>query len=273
MKRALRRMVVLAALALCGSTAWAQGAKPLKKCSLDAVVSGTLCVDTYEASVWRVPNATTANRGLVLRIQQGKATLADLTAGGATQLGIGMTDNYAPCSDSGQNCTDDIFAVSLGGVPPSANITWLQAVVACENSRKRLPTSSEWQAAVTGTPDAGPDNGATSCNTASAGAAVMTGSRSLCKSARGAFDMVGNLYEWTADWTPRSTACDSWSGTVSPTGFRDDQCLAGAALTGEPGVLVRGGSFGHGTAAGPLAISGGAGPSYFRDNLGFRCAR
>jgi signal transduction histidine kinase len=47
--------------------------------------------------------------------------------------------------------------------------------------------------------------------------AVATGSRSSCKSARGAFDMVGNLYEWVADWVPRSTACGTWSAGVSPT--------------------------------------------------------
>jgi hypothetical protein len=59
-------------------------------------------MDKHEASVWRVPNATTANAGLVKKIQQGKATSALLAAGGATQLGI-ASDNYAPCADSGQN--------------------------------------------------------------------------------------------------------------------------------------------------------------------------
>jgi len=38
----------------------------------------------YEASVWRVPNPTTINTGLVKKIQQGRATQADLTAAGAT---------------------------------------------------------------------------------------------------------------------------------------------------------------------------------------------
>jgi len=87
-------------------------------------------MDKFEASVWRVPNATTGNRSLVSRIQQGKATAADLAAGGATQLGVGHNDDYAPCADSGQNCVDDIFAVSLPGVKPSANITWFQAQAA-----------------------------------------------------------------------------------------------------------------------------------------------
>jgi hypothetical protein len=264
--------MMMVATVLLASTAEAQGAKPLTKCAPDAVVAGTVCMDKFEASVWRVLNPAGANKGLVKKIQQGKATLADLAKGGA-QLGT-TSDDYTPCADSGQNCNDDIYAVSLSGVTPSANLTWFQAQAACENARKRLPSNAEWQAAVAGTPDPGglnPDNGTTDCKTAGAFTAVATGSRSSCKSARGAFDMVGNLFEWVADWVPRSTACGTWSAGVSPTG--DDQCLAGAATTGEPGALLRGGGFSNGSDAGPLAVDGGNGPSRAYFNVGFRCAR
>ena len=266
-----RGITVSAALALLASAAVAAGppSGPLSKCPADSVVSGTVCMDKYEASVWRVPGPTTINKKLVKKIQQGKAKAADLAAGGATQLGVG-SDNYAPCADSGQNCSDDIYAVSLPGVPPSANLTWFQAQAACENARKRLPSNAEWQAAVIGTPGPGPDNGTTDCNTASAFAAVSTGARSACVSSRGAFDMVGNLYEWVADWGPGSTACGAWSVSVSPTD--DAQCLGGAATTGEPGTLLRGGYFGSLVGAGPLAVVGDR-PSFAFDGVGFRCAR
>ena len=152
-------------------------------------------------------------------------------------------------------------------------MTWFQAQAACENARKRLPSNAEWQAAVAGTPDPGPDNGTTDCNsTYQAGQdPTLTGSRSSCKSTRGAYDMVGNLYEWVADWVPRSTACGTWSAGVSPTG--DDQCLAGAATTGEPGALLRGGFFGRGPNAGPLTVVGSYEPSGWDFGIGFRCAR
>jgi hypothetical protein len=265
-------MMVSAAVVLLASTAGAQGAKPLTKCAPDAVVSGTVCMDTYEASVWRVLNPTTTNKGLVKKIQQGKATLADLAKGGATQLGT-TSDDYAPCADSGQNCTNDIFAVSLPGVTPSAYATWFQAQQACKNAAKRLPSNAEWQAAVAGTPDPGPDNGPPDCNTHSTFGVDPTGSRSSCVSADGAFDMVGNLEEWVADWIPRSTTCGSWSGSG------DLQCLAGADTTGEPGALLRGGAnilYDGGTSAGPLSVEGLYGPSgsvSFSFNSGFRCAR
>jgi hypothetical protein len=243
---------------------------PLEECPVDSVVSGPGCMDKYEASVWRVPNPTTTNKGLVAKIQQGEATAALLTAGGATPLGT-TTDDYAPCADSGQNCTNDIYAVSLPGVTPSAFITWFQAQQACKNAGKRLPSNAEWQAAVAGTPDPGPDNGTTDCNTNSTLKAALTGSRRSCVSARGAFDMVGNLSEWVADWMPRSTVCGAWSPDVSLMG--DFQCLAGAATTGEPGALLRGGGFLNGSDAGPLTVLGFLEPSAWDSVFGFRCAR
>jgi len=245
---------------------------PLAKCPVDAVVSGAGCMDKYEASVWRVPNPTTTNKGLVANIRQGKATAALLKAGGATLLGI-AEDDYAPCADSGQNCANDVYAVSLPGVTPSAIITWFQAQQACASAGRRLPSNAEWQAAVAGTPDPGPDNGTTDCNTASTFTVATTGSRSSCVSSSGAFDMVGNLIEWVADWVPLSKGCGDWSVGVSPTG--DSQCLAGADETGEPGALLRGGGFAFtgGPAAGPLAVFGTVGPSGSLNEIGFRCAR
>jgi hypothetical protein len=265
----MRWITLSVSLMLPATTVGAQGAKPLKKCPDDSVVSGTVCMDKYETSVWRVPGATTINKSLVSKIQQDKATPADLAAGGATQLGLASGD-YASCAPSGQNCVNDVYAVSLPGIIPSGYATWFQAQAACKNSRKRLPSNAEWQAAVMGTPDPGPDNGTTDCNTI-AFTAVNTGSRTSCVSADGAFDMVGNLYEWVADWVPRSTACGTWSPGVSPTG--DFDCLAGAATTGEPGALVRGDNYNVGAGAGPLAVRGDFPPSTAFGNVGFRCAR
>src|SRR5215510_10596674 len=218
-------------------------------------MSGAACMDKYEASVWRVPDPTTTNAALVRRIQLGRATQADLMAGGATQLGTASAD-YAPCTANGQNCTNDIYAVSLPSVLPSAFITWFQAQEACANAGKRLPTSAEWQVGANGTPDPGPDNGTTDCNVGD-GATVVnnalpTGARSSCVSARGAFDMVGNLAEWVADWVPASTTCPGWAS------FSDDaMCLSGASTTlNFPAALVRGGGFDlvSRSTAGPLSI-------------------
>ncbi|HXC52421.1 MAG TPA: SUMF1/EgtB/PvdO family nonheme iron enzyme [Candidatus Limnocylindrales bacterium] len=239
----------------------------LKRCNADAVIAGTVCVDLYEASVWRVPDPTTANTLLVRSIQRGEATRADLVAAGAVELGT-AGDDYGDCRDDGQQCADDIYAVSLPSEIPSAQITWFQAGEACANSGKRLPTSAEWQVAADGTPDPGPDDGVLDCNSTS-GTRTRGGERAACVSARGAFDMVGNVAEWTADWAPASTTCPTW-GSFS----NDEMCLAGASedKTG-PGVVIRGGWFSSGALAGPLAVFGAAQPYHSSGNLGFRCVR
>jgi formylglycine-generating enzyme required for sulfatase activity len=242
---------------------------PVRRCSADAVPAGTVCLDRYEASVWRVPNPITTNATLVRKIQVGRATQADLTAGGATQLGT-ASDDYAPCTNNGQNCANDIYAVSLESEIPSANITWFQAQEACANAGKRLPTNAEWQVGANGTPDPGPDNGTTDCNTASDGSASLTGARGSCVSARGAFDMVGNLAEWVADWVPAPTMCPGWANFSN-----DEMCLSGASTTANgPGALVRGGAFASlgGQKAGPLAVHIFA-PFHSTNFVGFRCAR
>jgi formylglycine-generating enzyme required for sulfatase activity len=167
-----------------------------------------------------------------------------------------------------------VFAVSLAGVAPSRLLTWFQAAAACRNARKRLPTNQEWQVAAFGAPDPGDDDGTTDCNTTSTTAdlpedPVPTGSRSACVSDVGAFDMVGNLNEWVAEWVPASTVGPGWGS------FSDDfMVLSGASTTASgPGALVRGGGFANFLFAGPLAISGLGEPSTANGSLGFRCAR
>ena len=229
----------------------------LGSCSPDMVPVGPTCIDKYEARVWEVPPA---NLALIQKIKAGTATLAELQAG-ATQRGA-TSDDYGPgCPDTGKGCVN-LYAVSIAGVTPSRFLTWFQAAVAARNAGKRLPTNAEWQAAALGTPDGAP------CNTSS-GALQATGAAAGCVSGVGAFDMVGNLAEWVADWVPRSVGfCGSWGA------FSDDQqCLVGAATTGAPGALIRGGNFAVGTDAGVFAVHGLNAPSSAFNGIGFRAAR
>jgi formylglycine-generating enzyme required for sulfatase activity len=260
----LRLIALVALLLLLANGAEAQRAT----CPVDSVPSGSVCIDRYEASVWRVPAANTQNAGLVARIREGTATAADLAAGGATPLGT-LSDDYAPCADNGQNCANDIFAASLPSVAPAAFVSWFQAQEACANSSKRLPTNAEWQSAASGTPDPGPDNGTTDCNTAS-GTSPVTGERASCVSSRGASDMVGGVAEWTAEWLPAESVCPGWASFSN-----DDMCLAGASTAfPHPVAPTRGGAWASlgGAKAGPFAIHPFA-PFHSTAFIGFRCAR
>jgi formylglycine-generating enzyme required for sulfatase activity len=269
MKTNICRAIAGGLLSLLAGPAFAGWPGDPAKCKPDAVKAGSLCMDKYEASVWQVP---ATNKGLIAKIQNGTATLANLQAGGATQISpsASCTPAFPGTFPANGQWTAPLYAVSIPGVHPTACATWFQAQQACENSRKRLPTNAEWQLAVAGTPDPGPDNGTTDCNSASPFVA-NTGSRSSCKSNWGAFDMVGNMFEWVADWVPRSTTCGSWSGSM------DQQCLGGAATTGEPGALLRGGSLAHGEEDGPRSVNGlvaaNDSASFAFGVVGFRCAR
>jgi hypothetical protein len=195
------------------------------------VRAGGVCIDRYENSIWDAPTGGKRITGAI------------------------------PCRGDGQDCTD-IYARSVAGVLPNGRLTWFQAQQALANSGKRLPTNAEWQQVAAGTPDhPGP------CNTNSTGR-LSTGQSPGCISNHGAYDMVGNVWEWVADWTPRSNASGNWGS------FSDDlQGLAGAASSGAPGALIRGGNYSNVSGAGPLAMLGNIAPGHSASDIGFRGVR
>jgi len=211
------------------------------ECDSDAVRVGDVCVDKYEASVWSTP--------------QGGAPGTQLTS--------------YPCAADGQDCGGKIFARSVSGVAPARDISWFQALAACANVGKRLLTNAEWQMAAAGTVDRGAaDDHDRDCNTNTPFPPLPAGSRLSCVSFYGAYDMVGNVWEWVSDWVPRSQPCPGWGA------FSDDtMCLSGAVgLAQGPGAIYRGGDFSSGNGAGAFAISGQLEP-YQQESVGFRCAR
>jgi len=240
-------------------------------CPRDSVQVGPTCLDKYEASLWKVQAGSVTIR----KIRAGTVTTADLMAVGAVQLGRTPGDLAANgCPDTGNGCVD-VYAVSIAGVEPARFTTWFQAAAAARNSFKRLPSNAEWQVAALGTPDAGANPGAQDCNTHSAGP-DLTGVRTNCVSDAGAFDMVGNVSEWVAEWVPLSThPCGSTLQGLPGWGtFSDDyQCLSGADTTSGPGALIRGGDFNHGAGAGVFAVFGDNRPFDRLGSIGFRAAR
>ena len=203
--------------------------------SKDAMVRvGSVCIDRYEDSIWTKRTGGTRITGAI------------------------------PCNASGSDCKGKIFARSVRGVTPRENITWFQAQQALANSGKRLPTNAEWQQAVAGTPEG-------QCNT-SDGVVRATGSFTGCVSDWGAHDMVGNVFEWVADWDEQAFFCDNW-----PAAFSSDTTCIGAgsnqASTHLPAALLRGGNFNGGTGAGPFANLADFRPSDSDAGVGFRGAR
>lgn len=124
-----------------------------------------------------------------------------------------------------------VKAVSLRGAVPQGYISQIQAAAACAQAGKRLCTDTEWLRACQGpamttypygnTRQPGTCNDARAqhpaielygtsaswiyshldspCLDQEAGGLATTGSHTGCVTTEGAFDMMGNLHEWTAD--------------------------------------------------------------------------
>jgi hypothetical protein len=210
-------------------------------CPPDSVKVGPTCIDTHEASVWQTTDAT-----VIQKIRLGTVTSADLV-NAATQRGVASNDyGAAGCLSTGAGCVN-VYAVSLGGVAPSRFINWYQAVAAARNAGKRLPTNDEWEAAAIGTPSGTP------CVVTGSGPG-FTGTAG-CVSDVGAFDMVGNLSELTADFVPRGAQVGPAVCGVAPT-----FC-----------IMERGGSFMG--SAGPQDAVGSLFAQSSGNGIGFRAAR
>lgn len=208
-------------------------------CPPDSVPVARVCLDRFEASLWRTTDA-----GLIVKIRQGTVTEDDLLAAGAVPKGLAAGDLEPGCQKSGAGCLD-VYAVSIRDVFPAQFVTWFQAAAAARNAWKRLPTNQEWQVAALGTPDAAP------CNV-DFGAVGPTGANDdlPCRSDLGAVDMVGNVWEYVAEWGAASPFTCS-----TPALFGGDfNCLHPDTYTATPGAVIRGGSAVNAGQAGAHAV-------------------
>ncbi len=166
-------------------------------CPAGMIPVDTFCIDQYEASLWLVhPDQTTS-----------------------------------PWSPYHTPSTERVRAVSIAGAVPQGYITGDQAAAACVEAGKRLCTNAEWLRACQGPATTTYPYGSTlqlgTCNdhrgvhpaveyfgtsdpwiwselghpciNQLADSLDTTGDNPGCVTAEGAFDMMGNLHEWTSD--------------------------------------------------------------------------
>ena len=246
-----------------------------KKGSDEIVKVGDFWIDRYEIII---VDAAEYDGGLCDGFGS-VGTIYGRTDGDAHAAGFYRNGMDDPTADSPGLPFMPLYACSVPDVEPSRWITWFQAQRACDLAGKHLCTNAEWQGAAYGTPD-----DSTSCNI-STGGPENGGNRTACISYYGAYDMVGNLWEWTSNWWGQGENSDD--GNQSNDGeFHgdvwwnvDNAQSNGSATVYTDGVPVfppsalRGGAWSDGSGAGVFALGLDRGPSSWDTALGARCCR
>ncbi len=248
--------------------ATAKGITLCKRGADQMVKAGSFWIDRYELSIV----AAAKYKG-------------GLCNGTGMIYGRSNQDNYPNSFPDDARITAPLYACSMPGLTPSANMTDFQAAMACALSGKRLCSNYQWQVAATGTPD-----DSTSCNITGSGSIEAAGARPKCVSVWGAYDMVGNLWERVAWWGQAGKAVAGYkTGTgATPWGaaFGDGKDgtwnINGTTRTmsswfaGLPFAALRGGAggkWGNGANTGVYSVHLNNSPAFRGSDVTARCCR
>ena len=238
------------------------GNKPAGPCPTDMIFiptdKGGFCIDAYEAS----PGKDCPNQEVIDQLQS--------------------RDNV-----NAQTCA----AQSATGKKPWRFISQTQAMTACAKAGKRLPSNEEWYLASLGTPDLEKQWSVDDCHVSNNWSEQpgLTGSGKNCVSASGAFDMVGNVWEWVKgeindgvyEGKTLPESGNIMSVDVNGVSVETNQDKPDANFNSDyfwvknSGLrgMARGGYWDNGAGAGVYAMYLVSPPSFAGNGVGFRCAK
>lgn len=182
-------------------------------------------------------------------------------------------------------------AVAQKNAQPWTFVSHTQAMRACSKAGKHLPSNQEWFLGSLGTPDRENGWNTLDCNVSknwNSQNKGFTGSGSLCISDAGAYDMIGNVWEWTLETVAQGT----YKGIALP----DEGYVASVNEEGIPMAteenpsplfnkdrfwidknihtgIIRGGFWGSDSDAGRFALLSEIPPTFTGAAVGFRCAK
>lgn len=185
---------------------------------------------------------------------------------------------------------DGCNSVSIVNAIPWTNVSQTQAAQICAKAGKRLPSNDEWYQAALGTPDVTSGWGTDDCQVASNWEAQpgRTGSGKKCLSPSGAYDMIGNVWEWV-----RAEISDGlYQGKKMPdSGYIKAVDINGVPITTDSNPdpnynldylwikdkglrgMARGGYWDNKGDAGQFSVYLVSPPNFVGPGIGFRCAK
>ncbi len=185
----------------------------------------------------------------------------------------------------------DCQPVSLKDKTPWRFVSQNQAMMACARAGKRLPTNKEWYLASLGTPDKNENWEENDCqvNNNWGEQPGKTGSAENCISSAGAYDMVGNVWEWVDEEINNG----KYNGEEMPQqGFVQSADTKGVAIETDlnqanenyyndylwlktKGIkgIARGGYWDNEDEAGIYSLYAVFGPAFSGSGIGFRCVK
>ncbi len=230
----------------------------------------------------------------VIRTQEGvcpdgMAPVANIPNLTCVDIYEASTSKECPVADpqnllsSMQNIENQVCAPeSKSNVSPWRYITRDQAMQACARAGKRLPTNGEWYQL-----SLGMVNMHDVCNIKTS-TVSPTGSYNACKTPHGAYDLVGNVWEWVSDdvidgtYRGQQLPDEGYVAQVDQNGMAtvsvdNPQLLFGsdyfwAQAEGSFGI-IRGGYYDSGTDAGIYTVHADTLPTVASAGVGFRCVK
>ncbi len=172
---------------------------------------------------------------------------------------------------------------------PWVNTPEHEALALCAKAGKRLPSNKEWYRAALGTPDTQID-GSRECALGQIGqsSADKTGAHPKCVSSYGAYDMVGNVWEWIdasvqdGMYNSRMIPDDGYVSEVDTDGVASKTATTSKSSYGDDYFFVdksglkgmmRGGFWSLTDKGGIFSINTTIVTSFVGSAVGFRCAR